>query len=729
MPAEALRAAFVENLRCAAEKTKVAGIRLLTEPINYYDIPGFYPNRSAQALEPMTDVGSDSLCLQYDIYHAQRIEGELAGAIKAHLPKIAHMQLADNPGRNEPGTGEINYRFHFGWLDSIGYPGLDRLQVQAEDHHRSRAGLARRARRAVAGGRGQSRRRPGRGRGRRRRILRAMYTRHFGLRQPPFSIAPDPRYLFMSERHREALAHLLYGVRGGGGFVVLTGEIGAGKTTVCRCFLEHIPKRCNVAYIFNPKLTVEELLKTICAEFRIPDRHQGPGVATVKDYVDALNEYLLRTHAVGQNNVLIIDEAQNLSADVLEQLRLLTNLETNERKLLQIMLIGQPELRAMLARPELRQLAQRVIARFHLEPLEEDETALYVNHRLAVGGLAREIPFDRRALRRIHRHSGGIPRRINLLCDRALLGAYAQGRSHVDRRTVDMAAKEVFPPLESESGRRLRFGGALVVGLVLAAGVAAGAAYFLTADRVPPKSGGGEPVAQATVPNAQPVTKAAAPESTTAAGEAPPTKGLPSFDLATGFDALVGAEKASWQELARVWQISLGEGDPCQAARRQQLRCYRTPTATLTLIRQLDRPGILTLRDGAQRSAYVVLGGLSNENAVLLIGGQPHTVPLAALADYWRGEFATLWRGPPESAITVVDGRLVTSPRWLALQLATVRGDTRPVGNRVDEATVKGWLHAFQLAQGLPSDGVAGPVTLMHLNRAAGVDEPHLSSE
>ena len=252
-----------------------------------------------------------------------------------------------------------------------------------------------------------------------------MYSQFFGLQREPFSIAPDPRYLFMSERHREALAHLLYGVRGGGGFVLLTGEIGAGKTTVCRCFLEQIPKRCNVAYIFNPKQTVTELLRSVCDEFRIPRRPEG---ATVKDYVDALNEFLLQTHAVGQNNVLIIDEAQNLSADVLEQLRLLTNLETNERKLLQIVLIGQPELRTMLARPELEQLAQRVIARFHLEALSLKETAQYIRHRLAVAGLSRPLPFEREALRRVHQLSRGVPRRINLLCDRALLGAFAEGR-------------------------------------------------------------------------------------------------------------------------------------------------------------------------------------------------------------------------------------------------------------------------------------------------------------
>ena len=274
-----------------------------------------------------------------------------------------------------------------------------------------------------------------------------MYASFFGLKHEPFSIAPDPRYLFMSERHREALAHLLYGVKGaGGGFVLLTGEIGAGKTTVCRCLLEQIPKRCNVAYIFNPKLTALELLKTVCDEFHVPYAHEGAGQPTVKDYLDPLNAFLLRTHAIGQNNVLIIDEAQNLAAGVLEQLRLLTNLETNQRKLLQIVLIGQPELRTMLARPELEQLAQRVIARYHLGALSEPETAKYLRHRLGVAGLATANPFSRRAMRRIHLRSRGVPRRINLLADRALLGAYADGVARVDERIVDKAAAEVFAP-------------------------------------------------------------------------------------------------------------------------------------------------------------------------------------------------------------------------------------------------------------------------------------------
>ena len=304
-----------------------------------------------------------------------------------------------------------------------------------------------------------------------------MYNKFFGLSKEPFSIAPDPHYLFMSERHREALAHLLYGVRGGGGFVLLTGEIGAGKTTVCRCFLEQVPRRCNVAYIFNPRQSAEELLESICAEFRIA-RAPDPGRApSARDHVAALNEFLLRTHAVGQDNVLVIDEAQSLSAEVLEQLRLLTNLETNERKLLQIILIGQPELRDMLARPDLEQLAQRVIARYHLGALTAGETAQYVRHRLAVAGLGGALPFDEASLQRVHALSRGVPRRINLLCDRALLGAYARGKAQVDVAIVDKAAAEVQGDLPR--GRRPALGSPRSrVAAALGLGVIAGAALF-----------------------------------------------------------------------------------------------------------------------------------------------------------------------------------------------------------------------------------------------------------
>ena len=281
-----------------------------------------------------------------------------------------------------------------------------------------------------------------------------MYSQFFGFEQIPFSIAPDPRYLFMSEQHREALAHLLYGLEGGGGFVVLTGEIGTGKTTVCRAFLQQMPKHCNVAYVFNPKLTSEELLSTICEEFHVELNRTKRLVS--KDLVDALNVHLLQTHAQGQNNILIVDEAQNLSTQVLEQLRLLTNLETSERKLLQIILIGQPELRDILAQPQLEQLAQRVIARYHLRPLLQNETAEYIFHRLWISGLRTGLPFDVKTSHLIHQITGGIPRKINLLCDRALLGAYAKGLHHVDAAMLKQAAYEVFSDGNTHTARLKR---------------------------------------------------------------------------------------------------------------------------------------------------------------------------------------------------------------------------------------------------------------------------------
>jgi general secretion pathway protein A len=560
-----------------------------------------------------------------------------------------------------------------------------------------------------------------------------MYLSLFGLKHEPFSIAPDPRYLFMSERHREALAHLLYGVRGGGGFVLLTGEIGAGKTTVCRCFLEQIPKRVNVAYIFNPKLTVEELLRTICEEFHVSAPARGPGAASVKDYVDALNEFLLKTHAVGQNNVLVIDEAQNLSADVLEQLRLLTNLETSERKLLQIILIGQPELRDMLARPELEQLAQRVTARFHLGALTLKETVQYIRHRLAVAGMNRPTPFEREALQRIFEISRGVPRRINLLCDRALLGAYAQGQPRADRAIVDKAALEVFGRDERAAQRRPAqrrvavfalgaLAGAVLLGAALFAGenlwrrqVATAAAPVPSApaaSALPAAAGASEAVPAASAPVvAAPV---AAPLTLTPA------------ELKTRFAAAPRDERDAWRELASIWKLSLGSGDPCAAALRQQVACFRSGGFTPAVLRQLDRPGIVTLHDEANRPVHALVTGLNALGATLRIDGVAVAVTLASFESLWRGDFATFWRTPPAYVGGDANGPLAP---WLAGQLAKARGEARFAGPVPDAVALKMQVQAFQATQALRVDGLAGPLTLMQLNRASGVDEPRLLSE
>ena len=568
-----------------------------------------------------------------------------------------------------------------------------------------------------------------------------MYATFFGLKHEPFSIAPDPRYLFMSERHREALAHLLYGVNSGGGFVLLSGEIGAGKTTVCRCFLEQIPRRCNVAYIFNPKLTVPELLQSVCEEFGIPAPPLPNGAATVKDYLDPLNQFLLMTHAVGQNNVLVIDEAQMLSAEVLEQLRLLTNLETNDRKLLQIILIGQPELRDVLARPELEQLAQRVIARYHLGALSEAETEAYIRHRLAVAGMTTAMPFDAKALQRIHRLSRGVPRRINLLCDRALLGAYSLGKGHVDRAIIDTAASEVFgsgvegaPGGAPFSRRTLWALGALAGAVVAGVAVVATMLWLSAGSREPVRAAGAPALAASSVvAGASAASAAAAVSVRGGAASAAQAASAPAFltaaELKTRFGSLNRSEKDAWRELAPAWGLVLDDGEPCAAAQRSQVQCFRSDSSSLALIRQLDRPGIVTLRDASDKPVVALLTGLTNQSATLRIGEATQTITLVSLATLWRGDFATFWRAPPGYTGKLVDADSGAIASWLATQLASLRGPSPPGGDPVGSASWKSRVSAFQLAHGLKPDGLAGPTTFMQLNRAIGVDEPRLRTD
>ena len=561
-------------------------------------------------------------------------------------------------------------------------------------------------------------------------MLGGMYAEFFGLKQDPFSIAPDPRYLFMSERHREALAHLLYGIRGGGGFVLLSGEIGAGKTTICRCFLEQIPERCRVAYIFNPKLTVGDLLKTICHEFNLEVRHEGIGPATIKDYLDPLNEYLLKSHANGERNVLIIDEAQNLTPHVLEQLRLLTNLETSERKLLQIILIGQPELRTVIARPELEQLAQRVIARFHLGALNEAETRQYIQHRMQVAGLRGPLPFSTQAIQRIHEIARGVPRRINLICDRALLGAYATNQPRVDRAVVDKAAREVFesetpaPVLRRHAPRAQArttslglLGAGLLAGLVLA-----GAAFWFwnqqqarPAALAPVEA----PAAVAATPPASPAVQAPADPP---AATPPPAAAIPSGPPPVA--ALHTSEGAALRELGPLWGQPLDAVEPCATAQRAELQCYRTDRLTLSGMRQLDRPGIVTLRL-PEGSGLALVTALAGDTVTLQAQGQRWLMPITALADVWRGDFATLWRTPPGQKGRLVDGRTGPSGDWLGSRIAGLQaiGKVPPTSNNLTAR-----IQAFQRVNGIDPAGLAGPITFMQVNLASGVDEPRLSA-
>ncbi len=559
-----------------------------------------------------------------------------------------------------------------------------------------------------------------------------MYARHFDLKQDPFSIAPDPRFLFMSDRHREALAHLLFGVTGTGGFVLFTGDIGTGKTTVCRCFLEQIPEACNVAIVFNPKLSVMELLQNICEEFHVTV-DTSVGSVSLKTYVDALNVFLLQSHAAGQSNVLIIDEAQNLLPEVLEQLRLLTNLETHERKLLQIVLIGQPELRTMLERPELEQLAQRVIARYHLESLNLADTTHYIQHRLTVAGHTGRLPFDEKALRRIYTLTRGVPRRINLLCGRSLLGAWANGLHQVNRSMIDKAAAEVFGPKSGNAGLHNSTYAAAALGALGALALSlAVALHFWPSAVAPGPVAVNAGVGVGAVP-AVPVQTASAVASAVAdvPAIAPGSVHKASEDLDAVLSQLPVDIGPAWHELGHAWKFDLGNDDPCAAAELRRLQCYRTNDLTIPLLKQLDRPGILKLQRGDEPPVYAVLTGLDDQFAMLRSNDVLHRVTLISLARFWRGDFATYWQPPSGYVPDLHEGTSNVVLGLLSNQLAVLEGKAVRLGateSAALDAALVGRVKAFQKGQGIKADGHPGPMTFMQIEKALGSNGPSLEA-
>jgi general secretion pathway protein A len=542
-----------------------------------------------------------------------------------------------------------------------------------------------------------------------------MYKDYFGLAESPFSIAPDPRYLYLSQRHQEALAHLLYGVNGDGGFVLLTGEVGAGKTTVCRCLLQQIPPSCDVAYVFNPKLTVEELLSTICVEFGIDC---PPGNTSIKVFIDCINAYLLDAHARGRHTVLIIDEAQNLPADVLEQMRLLTNLETDRRKLLQIILLGQPELAAMLERPELRQLSQRIVARYHLGPLTKAEVDAYVRHRLEVSG-ARRTLFPAALMGRLYRLSGGVPRVINVLCDRALLGTYVQGKERVDRATLSKAAREVFH-LEPRSNQVRP----LLAILILMVGGLIGMTLYqqdLRPDRTAALPAG----------SAKPAAVASAAESAGKAlvNGARPAAALPDTLIWPQDELRSGSRMMAYAALFRAWGADYRGGDPCRQAEGLGLRC-RAARGGLDELRRLNRPAVLLLRDAHGREFHATLIALKDNAATFAMGAETSTVALGALATQWSGRYTLLWRMPADAHENIRAGERGPAVEWLTGQLAREQGRRVESGRNpsFDEVLVR-QVKQFQLAQGLIPDGAVGPQTLMRLAGIADHSAPKLMPE
>ena len=592
-----------------------------------------------------------------------------------------------------------------------------------------------------------------------------MYTAFFGLREKPFALSPDPRFLFLSAAHREALAHLLYGIEQGEGFIAVTGEVGTGKTTLCRTLLRRLGPEVEVAFLFNPKLSARELLESIVIELGLEKRG-----ASARELIDELNHFLLERRQHGRRVLLIIDEAQGLASDTLEQIRLLSNLETETEKLIQILLLGQPELDTMLESDELRQLRQRIAVRWQLAPLSRDETAEYVRHRLRVSaGADRDHIFSDTALREIYRRSAGVPRIVNLLCDRALLAGFGDGAPTIDVPHVSRAARETAVGANEERRGAWRRRAAAVaaaagIGVLVAAGAwlgtdalrpavatllarapEAGPTVGILADPATPETltvaVSGVPVPMPDVADARlepelPAVAAPAPdlesESVVTASEPAPASVRTVDDLAhalalrapgvTAAEALAGALDA--------WALPTAEdpGSPILSLRSlvttleaSGLGVLPLPDADLSLLRVIAHPALIAAfaADGVPR---IVLVRRIEGDALELIGvseGESVRVEAATLAQAWAGEAYVVWR-----EFEALPGMLRIRDQgdgvvWLQTALHELGFATGAPSGFFDEETELA-VRAFQMDRQLPVDGTVGPLTKMSLYRALG---------
>ncbi len=521
-----------------------------------------------------------------------------------------------------------------------------------------------------------------------------MYASFFGLNEKPFSITPDPRYLFLSERHAEALAHLVYGINEAGGFIQLTGEVGTGKTTVVRSLLTQAPKHAEIALILNPRMTPAEFLLAICEELGITVPAASAG--SLKDLVDLLSRHLLAAHAEGKRIVLVVDEAQNLAPEVLEQVRLLTNLETETQKLLQIILIGQPELRELLGRVELRQLAQRITGRYHLDPLSGDEAAAYVRHRLRVAGATREV-FTSGALREILRLSGGVPRLINIISDRALLGAFTEDRHVVGASVVRRAAGEVFG--KTIQPRWLPW----TVGSATAAVAVVSGVLLL-----PQLWRDAAPAPAAVAANAAPAPLPA---------PAPPPPNLD--QLLTQYPGETDPDNA-FNKLFALWGLRYVAGsiDPCTQAQQSGLECL-TQRGSLAQLKLFNRPAVLNVIDSQGRAHQLVLAGLDEEHALVDLGGAQREIGIGDLSGAWFGDYVLLWRPAAGGSQPLALGTRDARVRWLRDSLRRVNGlpTEEPPSDRFDASLVT-LVEDFQRKNRLAVDGIAGVQTQVALDAA-----------
>ena len=577
-----------------------------------------------------------------------------------------------------------------------------------------------------------------------------MYNEYFGFKESPFSIAPDPRYLYMTSQHRDALAHLIYGLNSEGGCILLTGEVGTGKTTICRCLLEQMPAQSNVALVLNPKVSEIELLETICDELKI---NYPADNNSVKTYTDRIYKFLISSNQKNEKTVLIIDEAQNLDSKVLEQLRLLTNLETNKRKLLQIIILGQPELLEILAKKEMRQLAQRITARFHLQPLKKHEVKAYLSHRLAVAGQNVQL-FPDKSIKLLFRLSDGIPRLINIISDRALLGAYVEDQPSVNPAIVTKAAKEVFGELKNveKHQQKQRW----LFSITTSAAIIASVAFFTivtlfylnnTNEASATNTLGlsleqntDDPKATIDIPLANNDTdKLIAPSpdttKTTATLHALVADKQSVLTSQTYFDDLdeildqEGNNPASaYHELFKIWHLQYDKNTKptaCQQAIDYSLYCLHTQ-GNITNLKNHNRPAILTLTNKKGGIRYITIASINDEQATIHSRNNIYTIKLSELNKYWHGQFVLLWQKPKHYLSAIVPGDSGIIINWLHKKIMEVTHE--PAGD--NKTTYTNFLAekiiTFQEKQGLSADGIVGPVTIIHLNTIADANIPTL---
>ena len=544
----------------------------------------------------------------------------------------------------------------------------------------------------------------------------SIYLQHFGLKREPFSIVPDPGFLYPSNHHRQAVAHLKYGLDREGGFILLTGEVGTGKTTLTRTMLKRMPAHIRVAYVLNSKLNVTDLLASICDELGIElptDSPESRGLSFSKTRIDALNQNLFQAHAEGKKTLIVIEEAQNLSADVLETLRLLSNLETNTHKLLHILLVGQPELLDTLAQKELRQLNQRVVSRFHLLPLEKDDVANYVNHRLHLAG-AKGSLFNNACISVLFRLTGGVPRLINLVCQHSLLATYSTGSKVVSPKLVKEAAVEILGSRNTADDSKKSF--IILIGLLVLIAVLMIGLVNQTVV-TPEPSVDMEPSTDKQLPAAIEL----------------PVNTEPSIN-----ETAIDVPASPFSSLLKIWSVDSGaiysEEEFSAQATDNRLRAEKITAAKISDLERINRPGIVWIKpsfDSSQRGLKSYLLTALDKTAVRLEDTDGSiVVPIERFLAGWSGRYLYLWQ-PPQSFNTLTVGdRNAPAVSWLQDQLVIIDQNSERIitGGRYTAAIAQK-VTSFQSQQALTADGVVGRETVMRLNQLASPQHPRLVGE